>query len=234
VNPLAALLRSAKRRVYKNARRHARRWLAQYEPRLEECWREFKRISGQDFPFHPERARLIIQELERSRPRRILELGSGTSTAWFASHARRHGATLVSVDQHQGWLDAAMQSASLVGPVEGICAPVQIEPGLGGRYATELPDADFVYIDGPMLTLDLPGGQGVNLDVPDMLRRGRRPAVIVVDSRTDTVDYLRDEGLVRDYEFEPEFKYCLAKGDWLGALRFRRQSVFRRRGAAGA
>lgn len=223
---------AANRRIQRVSRRRSRRWLEAYEPRLFECWHEFQRISGQQFPFHPERARLILTMLERYRPKTILELGAGTSTAWFAAYAQRHGASLISVDQHKEWLEGAVQSARMVGPVEGVLASVEIEPDLGARYALDLPDAEFIYIDGPWFTMrtGMMNGKGVHLDVPQLLRHGRRPAVIMLDSKLDTVEYLRGQGLTKDYIALPEFKYCLRKRDWAGALHFRRQSIFIRRG----
>lgn len=234
---VAKLLRWANRGVRSIARWRARRWLARYDPRLPGCWEAFKkRVEGKVYAFHPERARLILTMLERHRPKRVLELGAGTSTAWFAAYARKHAATVVSVDQHEGWLNAAVETARPIGPVQPVLAGVEIEPGLGGRYAIDLPEADFIYIDGPWVNVktDMPRGKGVNLDVPRLLRGGRRPAVIMLDGRTDTVDYMRREGLVADYDFYPEFVYCQTKGDWLGALSFRRQSIFVLREAAGS
>jgi hypothetical protein len=227
---LGRLMLRVKRRIYKSSRRRAQRFLQRYEPRLLECSSTFRRLSGQDFPFQPERARLLISLLERKRPRVVLELGSGTSTAWFAAYARKHAAKVISIDQNREWLNAAAAAAAEIGPVETVFAPVVAEAG-GARYDLSLPDADFVYLDGPSPRglSPAPGAGVVYQDVPNLLRRGGRPDVIVVDSRGATIDYMRRQGLLSDYVHLPEFKYCLERRKWLQALRFRRQSILLKR-----
>jgi hypothetical protein len=99
--------------------------------------------------------------------------------------------------------------------------------GLGG-FAIGAPIADFYYVDGPFvkMTTNFPAGKAVNLDVPKILESGHRPKAIVIDGRTDTIDYLRSRNLVAEYTFEPEFIYAYRHRNWTDAIRFKRQSVF--------
>ena len=102
--------------------------------------------------------RAITARLAELRPRRILELGSGTSTALLATHAADHGAELVSLE-HDGVYHA--QTARLL---DGLglrhavdlrlapLAPLACPDGVARAwYSGDLPAGpfDFVFADGP-------------------------------------------------------------------------------------
>lgn len=173
----------------------------------------------------PERARFLLRLLDRYRPRRIVELGSGVSTTWFSWWATKHGAEFYSLEQNPRWA-AAVQSAAPRANI--IVSDVVTVPPNERRYAADMPaGADFVYIDGPGGHLPQ-GVKGVNTDIRAYLERGERPRVIVLDGRVLTTDLIRP--LAPGYRFFPDFAYCFAHDDLIGALRFRTQSYFEKVG----
>lgn len=204
-----------------------------YEPRLSEAYRFVADSAGTKRHHQPGRGWFILRLLERHRPRHVIELGSGQSTAAFAAYAKRHGATLVSFEQSLKWQELSNSAARMVGGDEPVViSEVKVVEGFGGRYRKDIPDAtDFVYVDGPAIHMkaDHPAGKAAYTDVYDALSRGADIKVIVIDGRTDTVDYLLGHPRISEYVFYPEFIYAHRKGHWLQALRFRRQSVFVKR-----
>ena len=99
----------------------------------------------------------LTARLAELRPRRILELGSGTSTAVLAAHAAAHAAELVSLE-HDGAFCA--QTARLL---EGLglraavdlrlapIAPLSCPDGVARAWYDAAPAGpfDFVFVDGP-------------------------------------------------------------------------------------
>jgi predicted O-methyltransferase YrrM len=108
----------------------------------------------------PETLRLIQSLLDAVRPTRIVEFGSGASTALFAGWAAAHGAELVSVEHDRGWVDRV--GAGLGSAEQRVTslrhAPLRLERagfrtfltyrGLA-QLAEAIAAAQVVLVDGP-------------------------------------------------------------------------------------
>jgi hypothetical protein len=134
----------------------------------------------------------ILKVLQGSRPRSIVELGSGSSTALFAHYVKTNpGSTLLSVDESEDWA-ALTQSGSekngfLPHHAVTIRSAARVENDLGSFYQTELPEKiDLLYIDGPSVKRTATR-QLANQDVIHLFDRGIRPKSILVDRRQATV-----------------------------------------------
>lgn len=99
----------------------------------------------------------IAQHLESQRPRRMLEIGSGSSTVLLADYAARHGASLVSLEHDPAFFDqtdALLRSFGLRDRVDLKLASLKPYRCPNGRrypwYAVDLDGPfDFVLADGP-------------------------------------------------------------------------------------
>jgi len=102
-------------------------------------------------------ARELLRHLETTRPRRLLEVGSGTSTVLLADWAARRGASLVSLEHEPRYFAqtaALLERQGLRDRVDLKLAPLTPFACGGGRghpwYAAELAGPfDFVLVDGP-------------------------------------------------------------------------------------
>ncbi len=141
-------------------------------------------LPGWDTTFALSRGSLawLWNHLHAARPRRILEMGSGRSTAMLALFARQQAAqgraapTVVSIDHDPEWLD---RTAGLLAEfnarefVRLVLLPLGRGPGgRRGGYRVDLPElrellgggaADFLLIDGP------PGSCGRAETLPSVL-----------------------------------------------------------------
>lgn len=169
------------------------------------------------------RAVSLLALLEKYQPRSIVELGSGESSGWFAAYASKHpGTKVLSIDEWPEWQSRETRVAQQIGGVEFQIAKKIHEPPNGWHYDIDLPEADFVFVDGPYHQT-----QDAGMDVPHMLKRGLRPKVICVDGRTTGVDVLRT--MTPDYEFFPQMIWCFERNTLLPAVAMRQHSVFVRR-----
>lgn len=115
--------------------------------------------------------------LERVQPRRILEIGSGFSTAVLGAYAARHGAKVVSLEHEQRYhklTTEGLAELALGRSVDLKLAPLRprqfgnhepyqwYDVALDGKF-------DFVFVDGPPKVM---GRLGVFFAVRDHLRRG--------------------------------------------------------------
>ncbi|WP_349371509.1 hypothetical protein [Salinarimonas sp.] len=188
---------------------------------------------------HPWRALDIEKVLRMLAPKRIAELGSGTSTGIFASYVReRDGASLISVDETEHWAGLTRAGLEAVGlaphPRIDVVASRRIEGRRGSHYAFTIePDIDLVYVDGPSVSKR--DGKGTpNEDVLRAFEAGHFPRAIVVDGRIETVDAIRRHPGGRGYAFTPGLSY-LAKApdlelrDVLAIGAFHRHSLFVRK-----
>ena len=105
-------------------------------------------------------AEALWQRLDERRPRRLLELGSGTSTAVLAAYAARHGAAVITLEHEPAYhaQTAAMLEAlglrSAVDLRRAPCAPRHFDHRRYACYDTTLSGTfDFVFVDGPPLQL---------------------------------------------------------------------------------
>jgi glycosyltransferase involved in cell wall biosynthesis/predicted O-methyltransferase YrrM len=101
----------------------------------------------------------LAEHLERTRPKRVLELGSGISTLMLAQYAARHGATVVSLEHGRSFHERTARMLSQFGlrdQVDLVLAPLQstrLEIGTYPWYHARLHGQfDFVFVDGPPLS----------------------------------------------------------------------------------
>jgi predicted O-methyltransferase YrrM len=136
----------------------------------------------------------LYARARKLRPEVIVEFGSGCSTVVLAHALTLNGrGVLRSVEADSEW--AAANTRALPPALEPVCEIVHSPVvecerfGVQGYLHAELPDvrADFVYVDGPMLTAERPAA----FDVFDLkLTRG---CVIVVDGRPMQAKLIADE-----------------------------------------
>jgi hypothetical protein len=177
-----------------------RQVVSDFDPRLIEAFAEFERTSGTHTRDVLYRAADIIDWLSRVCPTSIHELGSGRSSLVFSLWAKRQGIPYVAFEQGADWV--AMTSAaieSLGGAGRIVHTETRRIREIGTRFSANIPDdADFIYVDGPIGT--------VNFDVSDHLGRGCRPRTILVDGRTLTCEYLASLPAATDYDVQFQFK----------------------------
>ncbi|MGA1206054.1 MAG: class I SAM-dependent methyltransferase [Opitutales bacterium] len=149
-------------------------WLAYDEAKTAISWDTYSlaQLKGfaefPEFPWtgsalRPSAVRLLVNEVTTHRRKSFLELGSGISTLFLAEAARRHGGSLVSVEQDEGWIEVIrghLQAAGTEQFVRFIHVPVVPRPndtGVGTWYDTgilsrELGGArfDLVLVDAPI------------------------------------------------------------------------------------
>ena len=162
---------------------------------------------------HPWRELDLLKVLDQVRPKRIVELGSGTSTGVFAAWVREtQGASLVSYDHSQEWADLTQQalegSGFLPHPrIELRVVPMR-ESDRGSSYDVTLETGiDLLYVDGPPVLFR--NGPTANQDAIDHLDSGGRPRAIMIDKRLATVEAIRIHPAAADYSFTPGFPWLV-------------------------
>lgn len=166
--------------------------------RIDDIIRKFHDHGGLKYVYQHYALAALHELLEHHRPRRILELGSGTSTAIFADYVRETEAQLVSVDESSKWLDISRRLADI--PKDDprfrlIRADRTVLWDCG--YAVEISyscelegDFDFIFVDGPSLEVDgFHFHLAANNNAVALVRHGS-PKVIIVDKRQGTVNYM--------------------------------------------
>jgi len=139
--------------------------------------------------------------LQRIKPRMILELGSGSSTAIFAEYVRlsQDPCFVCSIDDNESWLTQAKEIAwdgrNLDGLSEFIYAPRVVNENLippESRYDIVLePKYDFVFIDGPpMRAGNKKNKLMINSNIFDLIN-GYAPKTVIVDIRRPTVEEIQ-------------------------------------------
>lgn len=115
------------------------------------------REAADDLVNQPDARHQLAAYLDRVRPRRILEAGSGYSTAILAAYAAQSGGEVVTLEHDRTYYrkDHAGTSSAGLGPARGPQAGTPPPPLVRGPRAVpvvRLParrDFDFVFIDGP-------------------------------------------------------------------------------------
>jgi hypothetical protein len=133
----------------------------------------------------------LYSDIRKRKPLRVLEYGSGVSTAVMAYALRRNGAgRLTALESEAGW--AAMNDAALPADLRDRCevlhAParaVLIDGVKAWRFSiSPVSNPDYIYVDGPPGTADRQvTADPLSLDLADGVR-------IVVDGRTTTKRFL--------------------------------------------
>jgi hypothetical protein len=119
----------------------------------------------------------LAARLDARRPRRILEVGSGTSTAVLAAGAAAHGAELVTLEHEPRWYGRTRALLDRLGLADGVdlrlagLAPRRCADGNDHLwYATELEgEFDFIFVDGPPRSS---GRAGVLFSITGQLAEG--------------------------------------------------------------
>lgn len=212
------------------ARAEAERFARAHTPELLDAYRAFARTSQSGVPRQPFKGRDLWRVLDRFKPRKIVELGSGTTSAVFAHYARAHGAAYVCFEHNAEWAattERCLREAKLIGddsPIKVTDMQVTDNTTSSGFVESLPADADFIYVDGPPCPI-IDGIKKPNDDVVRLFERGGRPRCIVVDGRFDTVDLIRAHPAAADYSFEASYVYALRRNLWGEALRFREHSI---------
>jgi glycosyltransferase involved in cell wall biosynthesis len=113
-------------------------------------------VDRNSWTISPGLAVALAEHLARQRPQRILEAGSGVSTAVLASYAAQSGARLVSLEHdplYYARTAGMLEELGLREQVDLRLAPL-VQLGDSGRlWYSHLPDEqfDFVFVDGPPL-----------------------------------------------------------------------------------
>ena len=164
--------------------------------RIDEILKQFRNAGGLKHDYQAYKLFSLWKLLLVERPQRILELGSGASTAMFADYVRLFGGQLLSIDESGEWLANSKRLADIdtddprftlrqadkqVLRKDG--KPLEI------GYDIRFDDGvfDLVLIDGPSLRVD--GGrfkQAVNPNIFDIVDQAP-PKLILVDIRKATV-----------------------------------------------
>lgn len=144
--------------------------------------------------------------LRRIKPKRILELGSGSSTALFAEYVRQaDGKCFVcSIDDDDKWLEQAKRMAwndiPYAGLAEFIRAPRTTDVSSfppESRYDIVLDEAfDFVFIDGPPMRIgNIKNKSMVNSNIFDLVEKNPPQTIVVVVRRPTVEEIVRRCGL---------------------------------------
>lgn len=217
-----------------------RRFIAKIQSRIPEYPQVLDTLTGggaSGIKRYPWRELDILKVLDRVRPKRIVELGSGASTAVFAHFVRETpGASLLSYDHSESWAELTRQALQGAGFLPNPCIEFRVasmrESDGGSSYDMTLETGiDLLYVDGPPVLLE--NGQATaNQDAIEHLDEGGRPGVIMIDKRLATVDAIRTHPASNDYSFTPGLDW-LAKGGELKNLAafgaYHRHSVFTRK-----
>ena len=152
--------------------------------------------GGLRHPFQAYKLFALRETLERYRPRSILELGAGTTTAIFVRYVNKSaGARLTVVDENEKWLRNAMATAQISGEEGRIALHVACkveDPSFPATRYESVPegDYDFVLIDGPSLSISgAKNKAAVNTNIIDVVDQCY-PKTILIDIRKATVEYL--------------------------------------------
>lgn len=112
--------------------------------------------------FLPYRAEYLIRQIETRPPKRLLEVGAGSSTLLFAALAHKFGFEVVSLENHSGTVDYVDFLLKGTPFAQHVCLQIcgfkrffYPDGKAYWWYAADLNGApfDFVFVDGPMSSL---------------------------------------------------------------------------------
>lgn len=196
--------RSVKHAHRKHRLRHAADYLE-----LDSFVNKFRASGGLKHDYQTYKLWCLKQLLADYSPKRILELGSGSSTLVFADYVRKNDCTLLSIDEDEKW---ASNTSRLVGikdsdniqikAAKKVFESDRIPPE--SKYDIKLEgEFDFVLIDGPSLRSNdgVRNKHAVNTNVFEL---PRLPKVILVDVRKATSERLSQE-------YNDKYDVCLSE-----------------------
>lgn len=202
--------------------------LSAYDPKIITGFAAIHEATGTS-GMHAAKCVDLLRWLNRTRPRHIVELGSGRTTLALAAYASKTKARMTVFEQDQGWADLLRPLASAIYPdLELLVVPLVARP-LGASFSLAVPsNCDFLYVDAPYVPstgeFATASGRPAYYDAADLLEAGGRPTAIVVDGRVDTVDLIRAAS--QSYQFHPSFDWASANHDTAAAMRLPRHTVF--------
>lgn len=144
----------------------------------------------------------LLELLNKHKPKNILELGSGSSTALLSDYADKNGAKITSLETDAGWATLVRkyigQNVSIIecsasGDANAQPKALRFDVDLGQQ------DFDLVIIDGP--GDKFPGigkKEGVTMNAVEL---SVLPKMIVVDGRNSTVQYLKNHPRLAGHSF---------------------------------
>lgn len=112
--------------------------------------------------FLPYRAEYLVNQIEANPPKRLLEVGAGSSTLLFAALAHKYGFEVVSLENHSGSGDYVNDLLDGTPFAQHVCLQIcdfkrcfYPDRKRYWWYAADLsgPPFDFVFVDGPMSSL---------------------------------------------------------------------------------
>jgi len=164
---------------------------------IDNIVKRYRQMGGLVNDYQSYKLYSLVQLLNSYKPKKILELGSGTTTAVFADYVKSNdGVSLVSVDESTDWINKSSNLSGISGDdarFKMMSAPKiveELEDGLtGARYDMPLDENyDFVLVDGPSLNVDgVKRKDTINTDIFKVTEISS-PQVIVVDIRVATVN----------------------------------------------
>ena len=108
----------------------------------------------------PWKAQALIDAVETQRPKSVIEVGSGTSTALFGALAHKYGFEFLSLENHPGtveYVEHIVEGTPFANKINiQVCDFVKRRTITGGAYywydvrLEESDKFDFVFVDGPM------------------------------------------------------------------------------------
>jgi hypothetical protein len=210
----------------------ARRFTRTHTPELIRAYQAFAEASQSGASRQPFKGRDLWRILESTRPRSIVELGSGTTSAVFALWASRTASSYLAFEHDTHWASVTEDCLKRCELLDGVLSRIRFvssrvrddHRATGFVEAIGL-DADFIYVDGPPCRL-ANGHKVPNDDVTRLFDAGGLPRVIVVDGRVETVELIRSHPRGSRYQFFPSFVYSLRRGNWLSAIAGREHTVF--------
>lgn len=207
------------RRVRQIHQGHRARHAEDYA-RIDAILKEFRTAGGLKHDYQAYKLFSLWQLLLAERPQRLLEFGSGTSTALFADYIRGFDGELWSVDESPEWLANSRRLAAIEDgdrrfvlrhAEKRITRRNDVPTEIG--YDIDLGDQtfDLVLVDGPSLRVDGQRfKQAINPDVFRLIEH-TPPPMILVDIRAATVDAIAER--------VPELYQCARSDVILKAVR---------------
>jgi hypothetical protein len=226
---------------YRLACQRGREQLPGLYPRVAAFLDEQRRSGGLYHEFSELKLLELAEILDEVRPRTIVELGGGCTTAVLAEYAFRDPSVFVlSVDESEIW--QAHTRARLAPEVREriwfVVARRIVEDREGTevcRYSLEDLEiligrgCEFLYVDGPVN--DSPSRSGELMpcvDAVNLLASGHRPKAIAFDYRLSSVRYLAGTPYAAQYAAVLHHD-CFRESELWNVQAPRHHSVFRRR-----
>jgi len=155
---------------------------------LDHIIADYRANGGLEHPRQHYKLFCLQELLEKRKPKAILELGSGTTTAVFANYVRSHpDATLTVIDESAHWLENARRIAKIEASEQFSLLTATSERTRRDSWVSyeyqwrSDEEFDFIIVDGPTLHKEK---TAINGNILDHL--GYRPETIVVDGRGTT------------------------------------------------